>query len=155
MSGPGVLVRAPGEGRSFRMGTSKVAVLGATSHDGDGFAVIEYEGAPGVPGPPMHVHLAFEECFYILDGEVDFHLAGEVRRVGRGSLVLVPRGAAHTFATAGTAPARWVGILSPATGLGLLEELGELLPAAGPPDRDQLVALFARYQTEIVADFPG
>ena len=151
MSAYGAAVfRGPGEGRDFAVGVDRVVVKGATAHDGDGFAVIEYEGAAGAPGPPLHIHRAFEECWYILEGEVDFSLGEEVRRVGVGGFVLVPRDAPHTFRVAGGAPARWLGIFSPANGLGLIEELGELIPADGPPDVDKVMALFARYQTEVV-----
>ena len=145
-----VVIRGPGEGRDFAVGVDRVVVKGATAHEGDGFSVIEYEGAAGAPGPPLHVHRAFEECWYILEGEVDFSLGGEVRRVGVGGFVLVPRDAAHTFRVAGDTPARWLGIFSPANGLGLIEELGEILPADGPPDVEKVMALFARYQTEVV-----
>jgi hypothetical protein len=107
-----------------------------------------------VPGPPMHLHLAFEECWYILAGEVDFHLADGIHRVGEGGFILVPRGAAHTFSVASSTPARWLGIFSPASSLGMLEELGEILPADGPPDMGRVEALFARYQTEMVGDGP-
>ena len=146
-------MRAPGEGRAFPVGADRVVVKGATTHDGDGFSVIEYEGAPGVPGPPMHAHLSFEECWYILAGEVDFHLfGGAIERVGEGGFILVPRGVAHTFRVAGATPARWIGIFSPGSSLGMLEELGEILPADGPPDMGKIESLFARYQTELVAD---
>jgi hypothetical protein len=33
----------------------------------------------------------------------------------------------------------------------LIRELGRLIPADRPPDLDALVALFARYDTEMVA----
>jgi quercetin dioxygenase-like cupin family protein len=145
-----VVFRGPGEGRDFAVGVDRVVVKGATAHEGDGFSVIEYEGAAGAPGPPLHIHRAFEECWYILEGEVDFSLGEEVRRMGAGGFVLVPRDAPHTFRVAGGAPARWLGIFSPANGLGLIEELGELLPADGPPDLEKVMALFARYQTEVV-----
>jgi mannose-6-phosphate isomerase-like protein (cupin superfamily) len=144
VSAGGVVIRARGEGRDFAVGPDRVVVKGATAHDGDGFSVIEYEGAAGAPGPPLHLHRAFEECWYILEGEVDFSLGEEVRRIGAGGFVLVPRDAPHTFRVAGDAPARWLGIFSPASGLGLV------LPADGPPDVEKVMALFARYQTEVV-----
>jgi mannose-6-phosphate isomerase-like protein (cupin superfamily) len=150
VSAYGVVIRGPGEGRDFTVGVDRVVVKGSTAHEGDGFSVVEYEGAARAPGPPLHLHRAFEECWYILEGEVDFSLGEEVRRVGPGGFVLVPRDAPHTFRVAGDAPARWLGIFSPANGLGLIEELGELLPADGPPDVDKVMALFARYQTEVL-----
>jgi len=150
-----VIALLRGEGRGFALGHDRVTVKGATTHGGNGFAVVEYRGAAGVPGPPMHVHRTFEECWYILEGEVDFHLSEGVRRVGTGGFLLVPRDVAHTFSVAGTMPARWLGIFSPAFGLGLIEGLGELIPADGPPDLDRVLELFARYDTEVVGGPPG
>src|SRR5438105_6702559 len=149
-TGGAVVVRAAGEGRGFAIGPDRVVVKGATAHDGDGFSVIEYEGAARAPGPPLHLHRGFEECWYILGGEVDFSLGEEVRRVETGGFVLVPRDAPHTFRVAGGAPARWLGVFSPAGGLGLIEELGEILPTDGPPDVEKVMALFARHHTEVV-----
>lgn len=42
------------------------------------------------------------------------------------------------------------GGLSPARYVGLIEELGGLIPTDGPPDQDALLALFKRYDSAIV-----
>jgi len=137
----------PGGGRRFSIGADEVLFKGATEHEGDGFSVVEYHGAVQ-PGPPMHVHHTFEECWVILDGEVELRIADQTT-VGRaGSFLLVPRGVHHTFQV--LSPARWIGIFSPARYVGLIEELGRLIPKDGPPDQDAVVALFKRYDTEIV-----
>jgi hypothetical protein len=96
----------------------------------------------------MHVHHTFEECWVILDGEVEFRLADQVT-VGRpGSFLLVPRGIPHTFQV--VSPARWIGIFSPGRYLAMIEELGALIPADGPPDAAAILDLFHRYDSEIV-----
>jgi mannose-6-phosphate isomerase-like protein (cupin superfamily) len=142
-----VVLLEPGGGRKFSIGADEVSLLGRTEHAGDGFSVVEYRGAVQ-PGPPMHVHHTFEECWVILDGEVEFKAADRTA-VGRaGSFLLVPRGVPHTFQV--RSPARWVGIFSPARGVGLIEELGRLIPRDGLPDPDAVLALFTRYDSEIV-----
>jgi quercetin dioxygenase-like cupin family protein len=141
------IILEPGAGRRFSIGADEVLLKGSTQHEGDGFSVVEYRGAVQ-PGPPMHVHHTFEECWVVLDGEVEFRVADEVT-VGRaGSFFLVPRGVHHTFQV--RSPARWVGIFSPARYVGLIEELGQLIPADGPPDQAAILALFKRYDTDIV-----
>jgi quercetin dioxygenase-like cupin family protein len=150
MSGYGKAVAlGPGEGDEFTIGVDRVLVKGATAHSGDGFSVVEYHGA-NQPGPPAHVHRTFEECWFLLDGEVDFTMDGEVVRGRAGSFFLVPRGTAHTFQVVGDRPARWVGIFSPGRYMELIRELGKLIPIDGPPDPAAVAALFARYDTDIV-----
>lgn len=60
------------------------------------FAIIE-DSAPRGKTTPLHSHPTFEETFYVLDGEMLFHLEGEEARCGVGTVISVPRGAAHAF----------------------------------------------------------
>jgi mannose-6-phosphate isomerase-like protein (cupin superfamily) len=139
----------PGEGDHFSVGADQVTLLGSTGHSGDGFSVVDYRGAVGQAGPPMHVHHTFEECWIILEGEVQFRVRGDVM-VGRpGSFLLVPRETPHTFQV--LSPARWLGIFSPARYVGLIEDLGQLLAGGGPPTEEAVLSLFQRYDTDIVA----
>ena len=150
MSGYGKpIALEPGEGGQFTIGKDRVVVKGATTHPGDGFSVVEYHGA-NQPGPPPHLHLTFEEGWFILEGEVDFWVDGDTIHGRAGSFFLVPRGAAHTFQVTGDRPARWIGIFSPGRYMELIRELGKLIPADGPPDPAAVAELFARYDTEMV-----
>jgi quercetin dioxygenase-like cupin family protein len=155
MIGPGMsgigraITLAPGEGRAFTIGRDRVWMKGSSAGYDDGFSVVEYLGADQ-PGPPPHVHRTFEECWFILDGEVDFTVAGRVTRGRAGSFFLVPRGVTHTFQVVAPGPARWIGIFSPARYVRLIEELGALIPADGPPDAAKIAALFAAYETDLV-----
>jgi mannose-6-phosphate isomerase-like protein (cupin superfamily) len=137
----------PGAGRVIGVGPDHM-VHKATSET-DAFSLVEYV-APGGGGPPLHVHHANEEAFFVLDGEVDFTCEGTTRRLVAGGFAFVPRGAKHTFFVPSGRPARWVGVFAPGHYLALVEDLGKLL-AAGAPDGAALAALFARYDTEMVA----
>jgi quercetin dioxygenase-like cupin family protein len=141
------IVLGPGGGKRFSVGADDVLLKGSTEHDGDGFSVVEYHGAVQ-PGPPMHVHQTFEECWVILDGEVEFRVGEETTLGMPGSFLLVPRGVQHTFEV--RSPAQWIGIFSPACYVGLIEELGQLIPQDGLPDPDAVLALFRRYDSDIV-----
>ena len=64
---------------------------------GGRFALMDYRSRPGNE-PPPHVHEWEDELFFVLDGEIEFHCADDVRRVGPGDVVFLPRGIAHAFA---------------------------------------------------------
>lgn len=68
---------------------------------------------PGAPGPPLHHH-AFDEMFYVLEGELAFQVEDELVTKGSGELVLVPGGVVHAFTNRGDAPARFLIACTPA-----------------------------------------
>ncbi len=143
-------ILAPDEGRVFSIGGDRVTVKGVSGALGVGFALIDYRAAPGMPGPPLHVHEDIDEGWYLLEGQLDVSLGDDRRRVGAGSFLLVPHGIPHTFANAGETWARWIGVLSPGSSLSMLEDLGALIPPDGPPDEAAVVEMLARYGTTVV-----
>jgi quercetin dioxygenase-like cupin family protein len=107
--------------------------------------------------PPMHVQTDEEEAFYVLEGEIEFEVDGEIVVATPGTFVLVARGAAHLFRVL-TPTARMLVICSgKATDnledffLGMGEPATEpVLPAPSAPDLDRLMALTARTGIELV-----
>jgi quercetin dioxygenase-like cupin family protein len=75
-------------------------------------SVIETAPAPGV-SPPLHSH-AFDETFYVMEGELIFQLRDEYFTVGAGQLAFAPRGVPHTYANLSGAPAHQLIICNPA-----------------------------------------
>lgn len=75
--------------------------------------VVESVMAPRSAGPPLHRH-DFDEAFYVIDGELTFHLDGELVTVGAGALAFAPGGVTHAFANRGTAPAHYLMTITPA-----------------------------------------
>jgi mannose-6-phosphate isomerase-like protein (cupin superfamily) len=67
----------------------------------------------GWAGPPLHHH-AFDEAFYVLEGELTFTVEDDEVVAGPGTFVLVPPGVHHTFANRGDAVVRMVNIHAPA-----------------------------------------
>jgi quercetin dioxygenase-like cupin family protein len=68
---------------------------------------------PGTSGPPLHRH-AFDETFYVLEGELTFQVDDELVTRGAGELLFVPGGIVHAFANRGDAPARFLIACTPA-----------------------------------------
>ena len=59
-------------------------------------------------GPPLHVHAASDEVFFIVSGELLVHADGHVATIREGGLVHVSCGMPHTFATTPDTPARFL-----------------------------------------------
>jgi quercetin dioxygenase-like cupin family protein len=84
------------------------------SEESDGVvAAIEVASPPGFKGPPLHRH-AFDEAFYVLEGELTFQLRDEVFTRRSGELAFAPRDVPHTYANHSDAPARAIIVCTPA-----------------------------------------
>ena len=90
--------------------TSRVT-LAAQESDGT-IGIVENAVRPGWPGPPLHHH-AFDETFYILEGELTFQVGAD-RVVGLpGDTLFVARGVHHTLANLADRPARYLLVCTP------------------------------------------
>ena len=47
--------------------------------------------------PPPHYHTLEDETFYILDGEMEFHVGDKKFKAGPGDVVFLPRNVPHYF----------------------------------------------------------
>jgi quercetin dioxygenase-like cupin family protein len=92
-------------------GSVKVLVRGGDS--AGRVAVMDNMSSAGFAGPPLHHH-AFDEAFYVLEGELTFQLGDELLTRGAGELAFVARGVHHTFANRSDAEARMLLICTPA-----------------------------------------
>ena len=110
-----------------------------------GFALFESELPPHAGGPPVHVHDADDEAFYVLRGNVTFEIDAATYAVAEGGMAFVPRGTRHTFANPTGAVARMLVIATPEA-LALIEAHGA---AAGDPEK--LRELYRSHRSEIVA----
>jgi quercetin dioxygenase-like cupin family protein len=88
--------------------------------DVDEIAIVDVTSAPGggAPTPPLHVHERHVESFYVLAGELAFTAGGGELHATAGSWVQVPPNVPHTFAPAGSEPARYVNVHTPSSGFG-------------------------------------
>ncbi len=142
----GVILR-PGEGRALTYAGSAVRIM--LEHAG--LAFVETTIPAGFAGPPPHRHHDFDEGFFVLDGELTFDVGdgGSVVGGGAGTFALAPRGVRHTFANPGSVPARVLGFWTPGWGLDFLEDMGTVLPAAGPPDLAAIAEVYRRHNSEL------
>jgi quercetin dioxygenase-like cupin family protein len=85
-------------------------------------------------GPPAHHH-AFDESFYVLDGELVFQLDEELATAGPGTFMFAPAGAVRTAANLGAAPARYLLLCTPAGPIPERTEVGPRLRERADLDR--------------------
>ena len=83
-----------------------------TDETGGAMSITDSLGPAG-SGPPRHVHDDADESFVMLTGHADFWVQGEIRRLGPGESLFVPRGAEHTFRVTDDGPSRHLIILTP------------------------------------------
>ena len=118
-----VRIVKPGEGRQLWVlcnhQTHKL-----TGADTDGKLFIWEERIPPQGGPPPHRHLAEDELFYIIAGELTFFSDEGASRVGPGTLVQLPAGSIHTFKNTGDTEARALVMTAPAGFEHYFEEIG-------------------------------
>jgi quercetin dioxygenase-like cupin family protein len=136
----------PGEGRTARLGPLTVTWKEEGDRTRGRLAVGEVDLPPGF-SPPAHVHREHEEGFYVLAGEVEFHVGDQTIRATPGTWVMVPIGVPHTFTNPGSTPARFLMTLSPNLYVGYFDEVGQLFQS-GPPSPAAMLGVMARYATE-------
>jgi quercetin dioxygenase-like cupin family protein len=108
--------------------------------------LVEFTIPAGYPGPPMHVHPDFDETFFLVDGEIALRIGEDATVATGGSVVFIPRGTPHAFANPGSAPARFLAIVTPGGFERYFDELAEVLRSAGGlPEPNELVALGIAY----------
>jgi quercetin dioxygenase-like cupin family protein len=92
--------------------TTRNKVLLRSEESAGAVAIVENTMPAGAPGPPLHSH-AFDEAFYVLDGELTVQLDGEVTTACAGELIFAPRGEPHTLGNLTESPARYLLVLTP------------------------------------------
>ncbi len=86
------------------------------------YFIMEASVPPG-GGPPPHVQTREEEGFYILEGEIVFHVDEKRIVARRGTFLNVPRHARHHFKNEATEAARMLIFFAPAGIEGLFEAI--------------------------------
>jgi mannose-6-phosphate isomerase-like protein (cupin superfamily) len=155
-TGPTTFVREADEGRATWFINALMTTKASTEETGGAYSLTEHL-VTAASNPPMHVQLEEDEAFYLLDGEVDFEVDGEVVHATPGTFAFVARGSAHTFRVK-TDTARMLVLCSgkPTDNLeDFFHTMGEpatarVLPVPTPPDGERLAALAERASIALV-----
>ena len=135
---------------TVRLGAVEIEYL--LEGDGGAYELVRWTTPSGTSPPPLHVHRATDEGFYVLSGSYRFVLDGQEIEASPGSHVLVPRGSPHTFWNSGSTSASCLIILSPPGFAAYFRELASRLSEA-PPEDELAVRrdLSSRYDMEVVS----
>jgi len=69
----------------------------ATSAETDGAFLLFEDQLEQGKQTPLHLHAEADETFYVLDGEIEVHIAGVTHGLSSGGIAVVPRGVPHAF----------------------------------------------------------
>ena len=120
-----------------------------SEHTGDLLSIFE-ETAPIGAGTPLHIHRTSDEVIHLIEGQLTVKLGDEVKTIGPGTWIFIPRGTTHGWRNTGTVPARASYTFTPSDGAKFFEE-SRLLGPMGPANMEKTIALMKRYGYELVA----
>jgi quercetin dioxygenase-like cupin family protein len=100
---------------------------------------------PPEGGPPPHIHQREHESFYVLDGQIEFQMAGEVVLGKAGDFVHIPCGTVHAWRNSGNSVARLLIIFSPSGMEHFFEETLEPVVDRTAPQPANMDTVVARY----------
>ena len=87
-------------------------------------------------GVTPHFHKRHSDSFYVLEGEVEFHVGDRVVHGTPGTYVLAPPDVVHWFRNVSDAPVRMLNLHTPGGFARYRRELAELRAQGVEPDRE-------------------
>jgi quercetin dioxygenase-like cupin family protein len=150
------VIRTPDQGQATWFFNGLVTTV-ASHHETAGAYSLTEHLVTAASNPPMHVQTDEDEAFFILEGEVEMEVDGQVVVATPGTFALVARGAAHTYRVLSDT-ARMLVICSGKPNDNLEEfflTMGDpatqrSLPVPAAPDLERLGPLCARAGIEIL-----
>jgi quercetin dioxygenase-like cupin family protein len=127
--------------KSFPVFGEPVEILISSEQTGGGSTTFTQISPPG-GGPPPHSHLNEDETFYVLEGEYEFLLNGDRRKLVPGDAIHASRGSIHTFRNIGPRQGKLLILTVPG---GFEKYLEEISPLSIPQDMEELIRISTRY----------
>jgi mannose-6-phosphate isomerase-like protein (cupin superfamily) len=148
-----VSVVLPGEGELALAGTTQLRILEdgrTTSHR---LGIAEITIAPQTEGPPQHRHAQHDESFYVVSGTAQFTVGQQTVHAPKGTLVVIPPGAPHTFANVSEERVVLLNTFTPDHYVQYFRDLRDMIAAGEQMSPQAVGAVMARYATEPAATF--
>ena len=140
------VIRMPDESKTVTLAGKPLAFL-VTGEDTRHTSMFDWTVPAGF-STGLHVHRVQEETFYVLDGECEWHIGGQVVRAKAGTFVFIPPGVPHNIGNTSDKPARMIMTVSPPGHEHYFEELAVAVGTGSPPDPSTIAALRSRYDTD-------
>jgi quercetin dioxygenase-like cupin family protein len=151
-----IIHRGPGEGDAFSAVGDVYRVLASDRQTGGVYTLSEIRVSPN-NGPPPHIHSREDECFFVLEGEVEFQVGDEKITARPGTFIQGPRGIAHSFKNNTQLPARMLVFVTPAGFENLFNEFAQPVASFDSPaipaskdEIDKLLATAPKYGLQIL-----
>lgn len=119
---------------AIAIGASAYSILLNGQHSNGQLGIIEMLVPPGA-GPVPHEHKGFQECFYVLEGEVEMKTKEHTIPAKQGDLIHIPLdGPVHCFKNTSSTNARLLCIVVPSGLDAFFQEVGRKIPVGTIPD---------------------
>jgi quercetin dioxygenase-like cupin family protein len=138
-------VLGPGEGTTYAIGATTSLFKATREATAGAFSLAEVTLAPGTSGPPPHSHRELLDSFYVLEGTLSVQVGEDEMDALAGAYAYIPPGVVHTFSNRSDEPVRFLNLNTPGGWEDYIRDLAAATPADGPPDRQALDEVFARY----------
>lgn len=125
------IVLPPEGGRDYWVWGDRYSFKTTKDDTGGAHALLEMAVNPG-SGTPPHVHLAEDEMFYVLEGQLTLSVGVQQLLAGPGSFVAAPKGVLHRWANETDQVVRALVFLVPAGFEQFLMRIGEPVSDACP-----------------------
>lgn len=135
------LVSRPADRETLQLGGIQARTLIGGQHSGAAFCIIEAPIGPKTLAGPLHTHRNEDGCWYVMDGEFAAQIGDDEVHEGPGSLILAPRGVAHTYWNPGDSPAQYLELCWPAGLERYLQQVGTIVSRGGDDILDEIVRL--------------
>ncbi|MCA9839659.1 MAG: cupin domain-containing protein [Trueperaceae bacterium] len=123
-------------------------MLGKQETQGDSF-MFETISSAGMAVPP-HKHENEDEYGYVIEGTFEVYLDGQTFKATNGAVIYCPRHSWHGFRNIGSTTAKMVWISTPGASVEQFFEDLAALPSDVPPDMEKIIAIFGKYQMEVL-----
>jgi pimeloyl-ACP methyl ester carboxylesterase/mannose-6-phosphate isomerase-like protein (cupin superfamily) len=143
-----IRITGPADGEVALSGPITLRIMEDGSTTSHRLGLAEIVLAPHTDGPPQHRHAQHDEGFYVVSGTVRFTSGPTSFDAPARTLVMVPPGAAHSFANPGDSPAVILNTFTPDHYIGYFRELHDQIAAGQPPSAELVARTMARYGTE-------
>ena len=138
-------VQTPDAVPVFAFAGGQIGIRVGAPQTGGQLAAIENVVPANFPGPPRHIHPAFDELFYVLEGEMVFTVGDDTEHAGPGTIAYVPGDVPHTFSNPHEAPARLLTVCTPGGFESYFEAVIAATPPGALPSPDRMAELMAEH----------
>jgi quercetin dioxygenase-like cupin family protein len=109
------------------------------------YTFMEVTTPPG-GGPPLHIHDAEDEAFFVTEGRYEIRVDGELHIAEPGTLAYGPRGVSHQFRNIAETPSRMLVIVTPGGVEDFFIGLSRLLAGGRRPEWEEMVEHATKHQ---------